>query len=139
MIVPARLGHVLRVARNLDPEILDRARALGRDPRREMRRSFVESTRTFALLIDGKVAAVGGWKGTLLSGEAEAWLAITPEARTQRFPLARAVVAEARRLKDCGVRITAWVLDDDERARCFASFCGLDPTEVTLDGFRLHG
>lgn len=118
-IVPARLGHALAVAKRIGGE---------RDLRPLLRQRFIESSEAWVLLVDGKAEAVGGWKGALLSGEAEAWLAATEAAKRQRFTLVRAVIAQARRLAAMGIRITAWVAEDDGKACAFARFCGLDPT-----------
>lgn len=137
-IVVARRGHVLRVARRLDPELRRQAEERGIDVRFVLLDRWAESRESWALLIDGRAVAVGGWRGALLAGAAEAWLSATPEARVHRFALARAVIKEARRLADGGFTIIADVLDGDESAGRFAEWCGLDPAADAVRGMRRY-
>lgn len=137
-VVPARLGHVLRVARRLDPELMRRAEAAGIDVRRLLADALRDSREAWALLADGNAVAAGGWKGTLLAGEAEAWLAVTGEARAYPVVLARAVAREAQRLILRGTTISASVLADDAVGNRFAAWCGLVPAGDHRGGMRKY-
>jgi hypothetical protein len=69
-LVPATLRHVLALGRQLKPELL----AAGQDPRRAVAHVLVESRSAKALMVDGRVVAAYGIKGTLLAPEATIWL-----------------------------------------------------------------
>lgn len=130
-IIPAKPFHCGQMCRLLRHEHAQAIAMLGIDSHREMRRLFDTSSFTRAWLIDGKMAALGGVVGNLLSPYGFVWLALTEQAR--RYPLA--IIKEARRQLDYIMttkkELATTVLDGDPAARRLAIFLGF---HVAHDG-----
>lgn len=101
-IVPARLSHLRVLAANLRPGDRAEIDATGMKPRHLIHRLYRQSYRSECALIDGDVAAVWGWQGSLLSPTVEMWLLTT--RAVERLPMAfyregRRILAETLRTK----------------------------------------
>lgn len=123
-IVEARSWHCGAMARLLRAEhwlALARVRV---EVHHELRACFEDSAFCRAWLIDGKLAALGGVRGTLTDPLGYVWLALS--ARALKFPVA--VVREARRQLDeimaTRVELATTLLLDDEAAIRFSVFLG---------------
>lgn len=123
-IIPAKPWHCGAMVRRLRIEQRIATARLGLDSHRELFDRFGASTYRRALLINGRLEALGGVTGSALSGEGYVWLALS--ARAARYPYA--LVREARRQLDLVMQtrsvLVTTVLDGDEAARRFAVFLG---------------
>ena len=135
---PYHCGAMSRILR------LDQQKAvalIGMSTHHEMRKQFDQSTFRKAWLINGKLAAVGGITGSIISAYGRVWLALSNEA--MKYPLAvgresRRQLAEA--MKTRHVLVTN-VLDEDEAAKRFAVFLGFVPYDENeiLPASSIHG
>ncbi len=111
--------------------------ALGLDVHRELRDRFDASYMRRVWLIDGKIAAIGGVQGQLMSSIGFIWLVMSDGA--SRHPVAAA--REARRqLQEVMIMkhtIMTTIVDGDEKARRFAEFLGFRPREAVEVGSSL--
>lgn len=126
-IVPAKPWHCGAMVRRLRVEHRYAVAQLGLDSHRELFDRFGQSSFRRALLIDGRIAALGGVTGSALSGEGYVWLALSQ--RAVRYPLL--LVREARRQLDIVMQsrsvLVTTILDGDIAARRFAIFLGFVP------------
>lgn len=123
-IIPAKPWHCGAMVRKLRLEHRKAVAQLGLDSHRELFDRFGQSCYRRALLIDGKLEALGGVTGSALSGEGYVWLALS--AKAARYPLL--LVREARRHLDLVMQtrsvLVTTVLDGDHAAQRFAIFLG---------------
>lgn len=126
-IIPAKPWHCGAMVRRLRLEHRIAVARLGLDSHRELFDRFGQSTLRRALLIDGRLEALGGVTGSALSGEGYVWLALS--AKAARYPLV--LVREARRQLEMAMQtrsvLVTTVLDGDEAAKRFAIFLGFVP------------
>lgn len=92
----------------------------------ELRRAFYASAFTRSWLIDGRVEALGGVTGTMVSSGGTIWLAVSE--RATRFPtmLAREAVRQMREVMRTRRHVSAITVWGDDRAHRFAEFLGFD-------------
>jgi len=130
-IIEARHEHVWKLARRLREEDRVFAAAAGFAPRDLLFRMWRDSPYRRAAIIDGRVAALWGCYGTLLSPTAEAWLMTGPEV--ERLPIAS--IKEARRelatMLENKVELLTAVEARSQRAIGFARILGfkLEPPQ----------
>ena len=121
-IVEARPFHCGQMARALRREHRELLARVGADAHRELRACFDQSSFRRAWLIDGRLAALGGLTGSMLSGDGMLWLALSDEATRHPF----AVVREARKQLDEMMRVkrvlSAGVMGGDDAAARLAVF-----------------
>jgi hypothetical protein len=123
-VIDAKLWHVGRIARMLRPEHAAALVRMGINSHRELRATFEASYVRKAMLIDGKLAGIGGIMGPLLSPIGFAWIAISD--RATRYPVAlvkevRKHLAEEMKTK---AELHTTIMVDDLAARRFAVFLG---------------
>lgn len=123
-IVEAKPFHCGQMARATRRDYLGAMLAAGANPHMELRECFDQSSFRRAWLIDGKVAALGGVIGTIMSAEGMVWLALSDEAT--RHP--RAVIREARRQLSGLMRtrreLRASIFEGDDPSLRLAIFLG---------------
>lgn len=123
-IVEAKPWHCGQMLRILRAEHRNALAKIGSNPHAELRRQFAESSFRKAWLIDGKLAALGGVNGMMLSGWGFIWLVLSEQAR--RYPIA--IVKEARRQLDeimiAKRELSTTILPDDAAARRLAIYLG---------------
>lgn len=122
-----RLGHALRAARLVRPELQILARQHGLDLRRLFADYWRRSAESWVWLINGKMAAVGGWIGPTLGRNAEVWVTVLPLAQRHWREFVRLMLAGIERLVESGKRLVAHVEEADAVAVRFARFCGFRP------------
>ena len=128
-IIEARAYHCGQMARILRHEHQKAVAMIGIDSHRELRGRFDDSSFRKAWLIDGKLAALGGVTGSLLSTVGYIWLAFSNEA--MRYPIqivkeSRLQIAEIMTVK---TTIYTTILDGDEASKRFAIFVGFVPAD----------
>jgi len=79
-VVDAKTWHCGQMVRQLRAEDRDGALACGVDAHHELRRRLDASAIARAVLIDGRLAALGGLIGTILARESWVWLVVAPWA-----------------------------------------------------------
>jgi hypothetical protein len=120
-VVPARLGHVLALVRQLDAQEFA---GKDLDPRRLMARNFAESRKAKVLLIDGHVVAAYGLVGPLLASEAFIWLMVAPTIRHHAKAFIAACRDEFAAISVSEGALVAWVVASDPVALRFAQRWG---------------
>lgn len=103
---------------------------LGVKPHRELRARFDDSIFRKAWLIDGRLAALGGVTGTVLSGNGFIWLAFTEEALSYPIAIVREARAQIEALMATKRELQTLILWEDKISFRFARFLGFE----TLDG-----
>lgn len=126
-IIEAKAFHCGQMVRLLRLEHQKAVAMIGINSHRELRARFDESSFRKAWLIDGKLAAVGGVSGTMLSGYGMVWLALSN--RAMKYPLA--IVKEAKRqlseIMQTKTFLATSILEGDVAAERFAVFLGFVP------------
>lgn len=123
-IVDAKRWHVGAIMHRLRHEhalALDR---VGEDAHREFRTVFDDSAFKKALLIDGRLAAVGGVHGTLAESTGYAWIAISQGATKYPLTLVREVRRQLELLGAMKQELATTIIGGDEAAKRFAIFLG---------------
>lgn len=131
-IIDARPWHCGRIARMLRPEHESALLRVGVNSHRELRTTFEASYLRKAMLIDRKLAGIGGIMGSILSPIGFAWLALTDRATRHPLAIVREVkkhLAEEMRTK---TELTTTIMADDMAARRFAIFLGFHVSDEGL-------
>lgn len=123
-VVDATLRHAVAVARRLDRQIVDRAKAAGVEPRREIVGFWRKSSKPRALVENGRCIGIGGVTGTAASSDGMIWLALAPDAKAHPRALVEHARCELARIMATRRRVTALVDAEDRRATRFAEFLG---------------
>ncbi len=110
-----------------------------RTARREFLKIFDDSAFRRSWIVDGKLAAVGGVTGSLLSPHGFVWLALSEDVI--RFPLA--IIRESRRqlgeIMATKTELATTILANDEVALRFSAFLGFHGKhDATLRTWRDH-
>lgn len=123
-VIEAKAWHVGAVIHRLRPAHQAALTARGIDPHRALRAIYEQSTLRRTGLIDGRVVAIGGITGSLVSSMGFVWLALTADASRHTVALIR----ECRRQLDAAmatrIEIATTVLPEDDAARRFAAYLG---------------
>lgn len=123
-VIEAKPFHVGKIVRHMRVEHRSAIESLGLDVHRELRSVFNDSAFRKAWLIDGRLAALGGVTGSVLSGLGYVWLVLAQDA--SRHP--KAIVREARRqlrlIMKTRTEIATTILPDDDGAQRLAIFLG---------------
>lgn len=131
-IIPAKPWHCGAMVRRLRLEQRIAMLRLGVDSHRELFDRFGQSSYRRALLIDGRLEALGGVTGSALSDEGYVWLALSKKAA--RYPLA--LIHETRRQLDRVMQtrsvLVTTVLEGDAAAQRFAIFLGFVPASDAM-------
>lgn len=123
-ILEARPHHCGAMVRRLRMEHAVAFAKVGLNPHRELRATFMASAYRRAAFLDGRLAALWGVRGSILSASGFVWLCLTNEA--SRHPVM--VLREARRQLDGIMRtkteVYTTVLHADDAALRLCSWLG---------------
>lgn len=123
-IIEARAHHCGQIIRSLRDDHRACIDQLGQDAHRALRTCFDASSFRRAWLVDGRLSAVWGVSGSMISPEGYGWLALTNAATSHPI----AVIREARRQIDeimiVKRRLVTTVIGNDKAARRFAAAIG---------------
>jgi hypothetical protein len=123
-VTEAEIYQCSQIVRFLRAEHCEAFKRTRTDVYRELRATFVQSSFRRAWLVDGKLAALFGVTGMMLSSHGYCWLLLSEAAR--RYPIA--IVKKARRqLAEIMItkrELTAIVIAGDEAAQRLAIFLG---------------
>lgn len=97
---------------------------VGVDTHRELRASYDESYFRRAWIIDGKLAGLGGVRGSFLSPWGFVWLALSHEALKYPIEIVKEARWQMRSILKTKREVYTTILDDDEAAKRFAVFMG---------------
>lgn len=126
-IVEAKPWHCGAMSRMLRPEHHQALAALNVDPHRELRNVFDDSCFRKACFLDGKLIALWGVTGPILSPDALVWLALSRDIK--KYPMA--LIKEVRKQLDDIMQtkrcLIAPMFDGDEVSERFAVFLGFVP------------
>lgn len=126
-IVEGKPWHCGQISRALRFAHLEAVARMGFDSHRELRQRFDDSQFCRAVLIDGKLGALGGVMGTRLSATGFIWCALTDEAA--KHPVSITKIARRQLQEIMAVKrelVTSIMVDDSASAR-FAIFLGFVP------------
>jgi len=123
-MVEAMEFHCGRMVRQLRTEHRAAIARLGVNTHRELRRAFDDSAYRRALLIDGKLAALGGVTGPALAASGTIWLAITQEATAHPHLIARLALRHLREILRIKRELDTYILPADETSLRFAKMMG---------------
>lgn len=133
-VVEAKPYHVGQIVHRLRRDHAAELGALKIDAHRALKTAFDLSSFRRAWLIDGKVAALGGVTGSLISPTGTVWLSFTEDAT--RFPLA--IIRETRKqlaeIMSTRTEIESGVMMGDAAAWRFAAFLGFYLKRHAADG-----
>jgi hypothetical protein len=137
-IIEARAHFCGQMARALRHEHKAAVMGLHAHCHRELRARFDRSDWTRAWMVDGRLAALGGVCGSLLSPTGYVWLAFSESAL--RHPVA--IVRETKRQLD-EIMITkrellTLILHEDARSMRFAEFLGFEPVKWIEGGMLMR-
>lgn len=136
-VIEAKPFHCGQMARLLRVEHRKALALVGVDTHRELRASFDDSYFRKAWLIDGKLAGLGGVRGTSLSPFGFVWLALSAEALKYPLEIVREARWQMRFIMTTKMEIYTTLIDHDETARRFAVFMGFHVAEEG-EGARAH-
>ena len=124
-VVDAKPWHCGQMVRQLRAEDRDGTLACGVNAHRELRQRLDGSAFARAVLIDGRLAALGGLVGTVLAHESWIWLVIAPWAiRRNARALGRLAVIYVRGFMQLRHGLYATVFPGDIKAMRLVEFLG---------------
>jgi|FreactcultureFD7_1027221.scaffolds.fasta_scaffold36159_2 hypothetical protein len=132
-LIPARAGHAIEVARRSRAAVTTSAERCGIDVRRAVRAAVAGSRRSLALRVDGRVVAIYGIVGALVSGETTIWL---HAARGVARHLVAACQHELAELIASENRLVAYIAPDDDVALRFVRHWGFRADGELPNGMR---
>lgn len=123
-VVEGREFHCGQILRRLRQEHLEAIERVGASGHRELRTLFDASYLRKAWMIDGRLAALGGVSGSVLSNYGFVWVALSKDA--MKYPVA--LVKETRRQLDIimttKTELVTTIVGGDDAAKRFAIFLG---------------
>lgn len=123
-IVEARRWHCGQMARRMRRGQREAIMAAGFDPHRALLARFNESRICRAWMVDGRLMALGGIVGSLLSIHGLVWLALAQEASDHAVPLVREARRQLADVMRTYEELATVLMGDDEPARRFAVWLG---------------
>lgn len=135
-VIEGKAHHCGQMARLLRHRYRDEFAAMGLDVHRELRAEFDRSAFRRAWIVDGKLAALGGYTGTWLSSDAYVWLALAENVTKRHFAIAKEAKRQLAYIMETKKVLTARILPHDEPARRFARFLGFRPAGEGLLEYR---
>jgi hypothetical protein len=124
IVVPGQPKHCCQIWHRLRKEHRAACDRAGADGHRELHAIFDQSSFTRAMFAHGKIIALGGVHGSVLSSIGFVWLALSEDAK--RHPIA--IVKEARKHLDMAMttkqEVATTIIGGDEAAQRFAVFLG---------------
>lgn len=130
-IVPAKIWHSGQIIRQLREEHRYAAAWLGINSHQEIRDRFDASLFAKSWLIDGKLAAMGGVCGSVLSDEGFVWLALTEEAARYRYAAAREARRQIAEIMVVKRNLFTTLIPEDRTALRFAMRLGFEVVSPT--------
>lgn len=128
-VVEAKPFHCGQMARLLRVEHRKAIALVGVDAHRELRASFDDSYFRRAWLIDGKLAGLGGVRGTTLSPFGFVWLALSSEALKHPIEIVKEARWQMRFILETKKQLATTLIEGDEAAKRFAVFMGFGVEE----------
>jgi hypothetical protein len=123
-IIEARAHFCGQMSRALRLEHQKAIATTGRDTHRELRAVFDASSFTRAWLIDGKLAAIGGVTGPILSPTGYVWLALTEQATRHPVALVKEAMRQLHEIMITKREVATTILGGDNAAKRLAIFLG---------------
>lgn len=123
-IVEARLNHCGQMARMLRSEHLKAIALVGANIHRELRARFFESSYRKSLIVDGKLAAMGGVTGPAMSSYGYAWFALSNEASRRPVLMVKVVKNQIEEIMRTRHELATTIISDDAAGRRLAVFLG---------------
>lgn len=133
-IVPATIAHVYELSANLRDGDRNEIEAAGLDPRHCLRDTFKSAIIRKTALVDGKVAAMFGLGGDLLSDTGKPWLLTAPVIETIPVSFVREARKELAAMLAIRSHLQNWVAADYGRAIRFLEVLGFTVHEAAPFG-----
>lgn len=133
--VRAERWHCGVIARRLREQHKGIIVGLGENVHAKLREACDASSWRVAWKIDGRVVAISGIVGPLLSTDGNAWAALTEEASAHPLQFVRLARRQLREVAQIKHRLTTYVFVADEPSVRFAQFMGFEVSDETdIDG-----
>lgn len=132
-IIEGKRHHCGQIARSLRAKHAKVLADRGIPVHQEIVDRFNDSAWVKAMLIDGRLVALGGVTGTLASGEGLVWLALSAESEKYPTAIAREGIRQMRDLMQTRSKIVTLISTADAPSVQFSYFLGFavqDRTEV---------
>lgn len=123
-LVEAKEFHCGQMVRKLRSEHKAAIAHLGINTHRELRRAFDDSGYRKALLVDGRLAGLGGVTGPMAAASGKIWLAITEEATHHPHLITRVCLRELHAVLRIKRELDTFVLPYDQTSIRFAKMFG---------------
>ncbi len=123
-IVPAKMHHCGILGRKICDGRWLSYRIANVDPKQKIRECFSQSCVAKSVIMDGKVVAMGGLTGSLMSRSGIVWLVVSREFTRYPIALVKEAKAQLSELLKMKPEIHATVVEQDSTARHFAKFLG---------------
>jgi hypothetical protein len=123
-IVEGKPWHVGRMTRRLRDDNKSAFLGLGADIHRELRSAFEQSSFRKAWLADGRLIALGGVMGSLLSSVGNVWLAVAQDGARWPKALLRESATQIAGLMETHERLETRIIEDDRASYRFARRLG---------------
>lgn len=137
-IIQARPFHCGQIAHRLRTKHADTLLRAGLRPHQSLRSMFDASGFKRVLLINGKLAGIGGLTGSMMSSEGYIWLALSDSVELHSIAVARALKRQLDVVMDTKTKLYATVLKDDRKSVTMCYFLGFRH-ERDLDGSEMPG
>lgn len=125
-IVPARWHHAGALARRLCSDRWLAYKASGVDPKAQLRGLVQTSLIARTCILDGRVVAMWGMTGSLLSKAGALWMAISRDAADHPVALLKEVRNQLSYLFHVKQELRITVAEQDTKAIRFAEFLGFE-------------
>ena len=123
-VIEAKPFHCGQILRRLRHEHVEAIARVGVPSHRELRALFDTSYLRRAWLIDGKLEAIGGVSGSIMSHYGFVWVALSQEATKHRFALVREAKRQLDEIMTIKSELVTTLIGGDEAAKRLAIFLG---------------
>jgi hypothetical protein len=123
-VIEAKEFHCGQILRRLRIEHREAIERVGANAHHELRALFDSSYLRRAWLIDGKLAALGGVSGSIMSHYGFVWVALSSEAMKYPVALVREAKRQIEEIMATKSQLVTTIVGGDDGAKRFAIFLG---------------
>jgi hypothetical protein len=131
-IKDGKMLYAGQMIRHLRREHQEAFAGVGLNAHRELRSTMAQSSYRRAAFLDGRLAALWGVTGSILSPVGFVWLTLTNEAARHPFMVLRRAKAELDEMMKTRIELTTTVLQDDRAALRLCAFLGFHAEDSGL-------
>jgi len=130
--------YIGQMAKKLRKDHAKMVLELGQNSHRSLLTYYSQSFFSRAWKVNGKLAAIGGITGSILSSEGFVWLAFTEEALKYPIAIIKEAKIQLNEIMNSKFKLFAFVLSADKIAQRFAEFLGFDCVGPVDDDFLIY-